>query len=204
MTNSIFRVAVFGAILPGALLAQSSSKAAPQQNKPKLETRAPGATTSPEAQARIAREVGHELVMIPQYGVFDNLQYKVDGSKVTLLGQVTQIVTKNNAEKAVKGIEGVEQVDNKIDVLPVYQSDNQIRLALYRAIYGQPSLQRYQLQAIPSIHIIVNNGHVTLEGAVLNKTDSQIAETQAKMLPGIFSVTNNLHVEQQAADRSKK
>jgi hyperosmotically inducible protein len=142
--------------------------------------------------------------MIPQYGVFDNLQYQVDGNKVTLLGQVRLIVTKNNAEKAVKGIEGVEQVDNQIEVLPVYQSDDQIRLALYRAIYGQPSLQRYQLQAIPSIHIIVNNGHVTLEGAVLNKTDSQIAETQAKAMPGIFSVTNHLHVDQQTADRSKK
>jgi hyperosmotically inducible protein len=194
----MFRLAVLAA-LPAALIAQSSS----QQNKPKLETRKPTATISPQAQARIEREVRHELVMIPQYGVFDNLAYTVEGNKVTLLGQVTKPVIKQNAENAVKRIEGVEQVDNKIEVLPVYRSDDQIRLALYRAIYGSPSLQRYALQAIPSIHIIVNNGQVTLEGAVLNKTDSQIAETQAKTLPGIFSVTNNLHVEQQAADRSK-
>lgn len=199
MTNSMYRVALFAALLPGAIFAQSS-----QPNKPKLESRKP-TSVSPQVQSRIEREVRHELVGIPQYGVFDALSYKVEGAKVTLTGDVTKPVIKQNAENAVKGIEGGEQVDNKINVLPVYSADDQIRLATYRAIYGQPSLQRYQLQAVPSIHIIVNNGQVTLEGAVLNKTDSQIAETQAKTVGGVFSVTNHLRLDQdQTADRTKK
>lgn len=203
MTNSMFRVAVFAGLLPSAMFAQSSSQQ--PQNKPKLETRKP-ASVSPQAQARVEREVRHELLGIPQFGVFDNLAFKVEGSKVTLTGSVTKPVISQNAERAVKGIEGVEQVDNKIEVLPPITADDQIRLALFRSIYGHPSLQRYAIQAVPPIHIIVNRGHVTLEGAVLNKTDSQIAETQARTVNGTFSVTNNLRVDQPNggnADRSK-
>jgi hyperosmotically inducible protein len=145
---------------------------------------------------RITKEVHHELVLLPYYGVFDNLAYKVspDGT-VTLLGQVVRPTTKSDAENAVKHIEGVERVDNQIQVLPVSPNDDRIRLATYRAIYGNSALNQYALRAVPTIHIIVNNGHVTLEGAVARQMDKQIAEMQAKQVPGVFSVTNDLQVD---------
>src|SRR6266850_1700428 len=115
---------------------------------------------------RIAREVRHELVMLPYYGVFDNLAYQVNGSTVTLLGQVTKPTLKSDAGNVVKAIEGVERVDNQIQVLPLSSMDDGIRMAEFRAIYGQTGLDRYALQAVPPIHIIVANGKVTLEGVV--------------------------------------
>jgi hyperosmotically inducible protein len=143
----------------------------------------------------VNREVMHELTMLSQYGVFDNLQFKTDGTTVTLMGQVTNQVLRPNAEKAVKSIEGVEKVDNKIEVLPPIPADNNIRLAVYRAIYGSPSLERYALQAVPSIHIIVRNGNVTLEGVVANKADADQALIRAKTVPGTFDVKSNLRVD---------
>src|ERR1700739_2831634 len=121
---------------------------------------------TPKAVERIQREVRHELVMIPQLTTFDNLAYKVDGYNVALFGQVTQPIIKSEAERAVKHIEGVEQVDNRIEVLPLSPTDDQLRRRLYRAIYGYPPLQRYSLGVIQPIRIIVKNGHVTLEGGV--------------------------------------
>ena len=144
---------------------------------------------------RIAREVRHELVMLPYYGVFDNLAYRVDGYAVTLMGQVTRPTLKSDAENVVKKIEGVEQVHNQIEVLPASPNDDRIRLAVYRAIYGHTALNRYALQAVPPIHIIVKNGNVTLEGVVANEGDKNIANIQANGVSGVFSVTNNLRVE---------
>ena len=144
---------------------------------------------------RIAKEVRHELVMLPYYNVFDNLAYKVDGSTVTLLGQVTRPTLKSDAGRVVKSIEGVEKVVNNIEVLPVSPNDDRIRTAVYRAIYGHTALNRYGLQAVPPIHIIVNNGNVTLEGVVANEADKNIANIQANGVPGVFSVKNNLRVE---------
>src|SRR5437667_7085610 len=144
---------------------------------------------------RVTREVRHELVMLPYYGVFDNLAFKVDGSTVTLMGQVTRPTLKSDAERVVKGIEGVEKVVNNIEVLPVSPNDERIRLAVYRAIYGQPGLQRYGLQAVPPIHIIVNSGNVTLEGVVASEGDKNIANLQANGVSGVFSVKNNLRIE---------
>jgi len=114
-----------------------------------------------------------------------------DGS-VTLLGQVARPTLKSDAESAVKHIEGVERVNNQIQVLPVSPMDDQIRMATYRAIYGNSNLAPYSVRAVPAIHIIVSGGHVTLEGAVATQMDKQIAETQAKSVPNVFSVTNNL------------
>jgi Predicted periplasmic or secreted lipoprotein len=150
---------------------------------------------------RIIKEVRHELVMLPYYGVFDNLAYKVapDGS-VTLLGQVTRPTLKSDAENVVKKIEGVERVDNQIKVLPVSGNDDRIRRDTYRAIYGNSSLSMYGMRAVPPIHIIVDNGHITLVGVVARDMDKQIAEMQAKGVPGAFSVDDNLTVEQ---DESK-
>src|SRR6202140_288163 len=107
----------------------------------------------------ITREVRQELVMLPYYGVFDNLSYRVDGDTVTLLGQVTRPTLKSDAEKAVKGVEGGERVVNELEGLPLCGADDQIRLGVYRSIYGFEGLNRYGLQAVPPIHIIVNNGH---------------------------------------------
>lgn len=145
---------------------------------------------------RITREVRHELVMLPYYNVFDNLAYRVDGSKVTLFGQVTQPTLESEAETVVKKVEGVTSVDNQIEILPVSPNDDRIRLAAYRAIYSQAPLQRYQLSAVPPIHIIVKNGSIALEGVVANKGDKTIAEIAAKGVSGAFSVRNNLRVEQ--------
>lgn len=147
------------------------------------------------AQDRIMREVRHELVMLPYYGVFDNLAYKVEGGAVTLMGQVTRPTLKSDAENVVKKIEGVEKVVNEIEVLPLSPMDDRIRVAVYRAIYGQPALERYALQAVPPIHIIVANGHVTLVGVVATEADKNMAEIRAKGVSGVFSVTDNLMVE---------
>jgi hyperosmotically inducible protein len=133
--------------------------------------------------------------MLPYYGVFDNLSYRVDGGTVTLMGQVTRPTLKSDAANVVKRIEGVEKVDNQIQVLPLSSVDDRIRLAVYRAIYGQPGLDRYALQAIPPIHIIVDNGKVTLEGVVASQTDKDQANIRANGVPGVFSVVNNLRVE---------
>lgn len=147
---------------------------------------------------RIYKEVRHELVMLPFYGVFDNLAYKVDpDGTVTLLGQVARPVLKSDAENAVKHIEGVEKVINNIEILPVSPNDDRIRRAAYRAIYGNSNLSQYQLRAVPPIHIIVKNGQITLEGVVSRAMDKQIAGMQANGVHGAFGVTNNLVVEEE-------
>ncbi len=156
---------------------------------------APTRGVSQRGEQRIVREVRHELNMLPYYTVFDNLAYQVQGTTVLLVGQVTRPTLKSDAENAVKGIEGVERVDNRIEVLPPSPMDDRIRLAEFRAIYGSPQLNRYAVQAVPSVHIIVKNGHVTLEGVVANEGDKNVANIQAKSVPGVFSVTDNLRVE---------
>ena len=144
---------------------------------------------------RLVREVRHELVMLPFYGVFDNFEYKIDGTSVTLYGQVTRSTLKSDAEAVVKRIEGVERVENQIEVLPVSPFDDRIRLAEFRAIYHTPGLDRYALRAVPTIHIIVKNGHVTLEGVVATQADADLANIRANGVPGVFSVTNHLRAE---------
>lgn len=146
-------------------------------------------------QDRIAREVRHELVMLPYYGVFDNLAFTVNGGTVTLLGQVTRPTLKSDAENVVKHIEGVTRVQNKIEVLPLSDMDWQTRRAEFRTIYSDPSFTKYAYQAIPPIHIVVDNGHVTLVGAVDSEADKNLAGIRANQVPGVFSVTNNLVVQ---------
>src|SRR6478736_2803279 len=147
------------------------------------------------ATERITREVRHELLMLPYLNVFDYLAYKVEGYNVTLIGQVTRPTLKSDAENVVKRIEGVEHVDNQIEVLPVSPNDDRIRRAVYRAIYGYPALQKYALGVQQPIRIIVKNGNVTLEGVVDNEADKNIANIRANGVSGVFSVKNNLRVE---------
>jgi osmotically-inducible protein OsmY len=146
-------------------------------------------------EQRLIEQVRHELVMLPYYSVFDNLQFKVEGDKVTLYGQVVRPTLKPDAEAAVKSLEGVATVDNKIQVLPVSAMDDQLRRAVFRAIYFDTVLSRYGMQAVPSIHIIVNNGNVTLEGVVDSESDKNLANLRANGVPNVFSVKNNLVVE---------
>jgi hyperosmotically inducible protein len=175
---------VFKKLTPG-ILAIAMAAGVPAQDR----------RDSAKSEKRLQKEVRHELVMLPFYDVFDNFEYKVEGNTVTLLGQVTRPTLKSDAEKVVKQIEGVERVDNRIEVLPVSPMDDQLRLAVYRAIYGTQGLDRYAMRAVPSIHIIVKNGHVFLEGAAATEADKNVAYLRAMGVPGVFSVTNNLHVD---------
>ncbi len=149
---------------------------------------------SSPAQARIQKEVRHELLMLPYFGVFDNIEYKVEGDTVTLLGSVTRPVLKSDAENVVKHIEGVSHVVNQIDVLPPSPMDDRLRRALFRAIYGDASLEKYDMGVQKPIRIIVKNGQVSLEGVVDNQADKNLAGLRANGVPGVFSVTNNLRV----------
>jgi hyperosmotically inducible protein len=171
-------------------IAQNS---APMQRDPQA---APMQRDQPSArsQERIQKEVRHELLMLPWFGVFDNISYKVDGYNVTLYGEVVRPSLKSDAENVVKHIEGVEHVDNKIEVLPPSPMDDRLRIQLFHAIYGYEPLQKYALGVQKPIRIIVKNGHVTLEGVVDNEADKNAAGIRANGVPGIFSVTNNLQV----------
>jgi hyperosmotically inducible protein len=172
---------------------------------PTTQDNQPAGVLSQKSIDRIYKEVRHELVMLPYYGVFDNLSYKVDSDgTVTLLGQVARPTLKSDAENSVKHIEGVEKVVNNIEVLPTSNFDDQTRRAAYRAIYGNEVLSEYQLRAVPPIHIIVKNGNITLEGVVARQMDKQIAGIQANGVHGVFSVTNNLVVEEQEKKDDKK
>lgn len=151
---------------------------------------------SERARDNVIKQVRHELVMLPYYSVFDNLAFRVEGTKVTLLGEVTRPTLKTDAERVVNKLEGVETVDNQIEVLPLSPNDDRIRMAVYRAIYSQSGLDRYALLAVPSIHIIVKNGNVKLEGVVANEGDKNLANITASGVTGVFSVSNHLILEQ--------
>jgi hyperosmotically inducible protein len=147
-------------------------------------------------QSRLAQEVRHELVMLPYYSVFDNLEYRIEGNDTVMLsGQVVRPTLKSQAENVVKRIEGVAKVINNIEVLPVSQHDDDIRLATYRAIFSRPGLDRYSLQAVPPIHIIVKNGNINLVGVVATEADKNLAEMAARGVSGAFGVTSQLRVE---------
>lgn len=150
--------------------------------------------TTKTAPKSLEERVRHELVMLPFYNVFDNLTFSVDGGKVTLAGEVVRPTLKSDAENVVKRIPGVTSVTNEITVLPLSPFDNSIRWRALRALYSQPALQRYALGAIPSIHIIVNHGEVTLEGVVASQMDKNIANIAANGVFGVFKVTNNLRI----------
>jgi hyperosmotically inducible periplasmic protein len=144
--------------------------------------------------ANLVKEVRHQLVLLPYYSVFDNLAFKVEGDKVTLSGQVVRPTLKSDAEAAVKSIEGVAAVVNNIEVLPLSPMDDQLRRAVYRAIYGDTVLFRYSESAVPSIHIIVKNGNVTLVGVADSESDKNLANLRASGVPNVFSVKNELTV----------
>lgn len=147
-------------------------------------------------EVALTKEVRHVLVMQPFYTVFDNLEFKLNGEEVTLMGQVVNPALKSDAASAVKHIEGVTSVKNEIQILPPSPGDRRLRLALYRAIYSTPGFEKYAIQAVPPIHIIVSLGHVTLVGVVANQMDKTLAITRANSVPGsVGQITDDLRVE---------
>lgn len=180
-----------------ACLALAATAVAQTTALPEARTKLGG--TDP--QERISREVMHNLLMNPWYSVFDNLEYRVDGNTVTLMGAVTNPAVKNDAEGSIKHIEGVDKVNDQIKVLPPSSMDDRIRREEYRAIFGYDGLSRYSWGAVPPIHIIVDSGHVTLTGYVDNQADKNTAGVRANSVPGVFSVTNNLQVAETTAKK---
>lgn len=157
---------------------------------------AAAATAAPAPSEKvIAEKVRHELVTLPFYSIWDNLNFTVEGAKVTLMGEVQRPSMKTSAERVAMRVPGVTAVENRIEVLPLSNFDNRIRIAVARAIFGNPVLSQYALRSVSPIHIIVKNGDVRLEGVVLREMDRNIAYLQANGVPGVFSVTNNLRVE---------
>jgi osmotically-inducible protein OsmY len=153
------------------------------------------AAQSLEERTRLEERVRHELASLPYYGVFDSLSFRVDAGQVTLTGQVTQPIVKEDAERAVKRLAGVQSVNSQIEVLPLSRMDDRIRRSTYYAVYGYAPLERYGLGAEPAIRIVVKNGHVTLTGVVANAMDRTLVYQRANTVPGVFSVTNNLLIE---------
>jgi hyperosmotically inducible protein len=181
------------ALLAGALATPAGIAAGKDD---KVQPHSDPYTAGSPDESHIAKEVRHELVMLPYYGVFDDLGFTVNGTTVTLVGAVTQPVLKSSAENVVKRVEGVTNVVNNIEVLPLSPNDDSIRRAVFRAIYGDPALStRYGFRALPSIHIIVKNGNVRLEGVVANSFDKNLIGVKANAVPGAFSVVNDLRVE---------
>ncbi len=153
------------------------------------------AATARKQTKTLADEVRHQILMLPYYGMFDDLSFMIqDHNTVVLTGEVTQPVVKYDAESAVRSIEGVGKVIDKIEVLPPSRFDNQIRWATYRAIFSKPGFEKYADQAVSPIRIVVKNGHVTLDGFVDSKLDKNIADMAARSVPGVFSVTDNLQI----------
>ncbi|HML17663.1 MAG TPA: BON domain-containing protein [Bryobacteraceae bacterium] len=142
----------------------------------------------------IQERVRHELASLPYLTLFDDLSFRVDGNTVTLFGEVVRPMLKNDAENAVKRVEGVMRVDNEIEILPLSPMDQQIRLREARAIFSYPPLSRYGMGVLPAIHIIVKNGNVTLKGVVGSDADRNLAYMRANGVPDVFSVTNELQV----------
>lgn len=153
------------------------------------------AQVSSREQDRLTKEVRKKLVTLPYYSVFDNLEYQMDGANVTLLGQTNRPRTRDDAQRAVARIEGIGTVTNHIEVLPVSPNDDRLRRAVYRAVYRLQGFEKYQIQSVPPIHIIVKNGNLTLVGAIGDEGDKQRVGLAANGVPGIFSVENKLIVD---------
>ena len=196
-----FAVAGIAQQTPPAL---SSDQSVQTQPNGAAQSQEANETLSPESQNRLIKEVRHELIMLPYYGVFDNLAFRIDGRTVILEGQVVNPVTKSDAGNSVKHIEGVEKVVNNIEVLPPSPMDDRIRRAVYQSIYSYGPLFKYGGMAVPPIHIIVKSGRVTLDGVVDSETDKNLASMRANQVPGTFQVTNNLRVVNSGGQGKKK
>lgn len=150
----------------------------------------------PLTDAQIAAKVAHEIRMYPQYSIWDNINIRVNDGNVEIMGQVNQPYKKADFGRLAQHVAGVRSVTNEVEVLPLSTFDDRLRLQVARAIYRDPVLSRYGIQAVPPIHIIVDNGHVTLEGVVNNEMEKNVAGIRANGAGLSFGqVTNNLRVE---------
>jgi hyperosmotically inducible periplasmic protein len=211
---SILSLCAALAISP-ALLAMAQNNQPSGQNGKAAEENNPD-TWTPQLGATIVKQIRDKVTGLTDYGVFDSLRFGIKGKTIVLMGYASRPVLKSEAEKVVKGIEGVESVDNQIQVLPPSPNDDQIRIGVYRRIYSQAALRKYTGSPVgfgefPSvaraaggitqdpptgyhaIHIVVNNGHVILTGVVDSEQDADIAAIQANSTPGVFSVENDLY-----------
>jgi len=194
MRNKSLLLVVLAVAMTGFLLASAPSARGAQPDKAGFDS--PVDRDMPR-MAGLNEEVRHQLIMLPYYNVFDWLQAEVgpDGI-VTVMGEVTRPTTKDDAVSRVAKLAGVTRVVDNIEVLPLSRMDDQLRLALYRSIFNYNSpLFSYATQSVPPIHIIVENGHATLKGVVMNQMDSQLAYMKASQVPGVFEVRNELKVE---------
>lgn len=155
-----------------------------------------GTASSPSSQqpTDLQDKVRHSLLMLPYYGVFDELAFKIEGDTITLMGEVRRPIVKSDAEWAVRNIVGVAKVVNNIEVLPLSSMDDSLREMTYRAIFSRPGFEKYGIQAVKPIRIIVKNGNITLFGVVATQLERTMAEMAARGVPFAFSVTNNLTI----------
>lgn len=210
--KSLFLSLCAALLLSPMLLAAQNNNSTPQKNS--ADQNNPD-TWTPELGATIVKQVRDKLLSLQDYDVFDSLRFAIKGKTIILMGYASRPILKSEAENVVKGIEGVESVDNQIKVLPTSPNDDRIRIGVYRRIYSQPALRKYVGSPVgfgrfPSvameaggitqdpplgyhaIHIIVDNGHVILTGSVNSEADANIAQIQANSTPGVFSVENDL------------
>jgi len=191
-----FIVALLLIVVPTGIAVFGASSL--QSEQPKVSVAA-GSAKSPNGQMSmlVSDEVRHQLLMLPTYGIFDWIECEINADRTaTLRGQVTRPTLKTDAENALRKIESIPSIDNQIEVLPISPSDDQVRIAVYRSIFRyEGPLFRYATQSIPPIHIIVNNGRVTLKGIVATDADSQQAFMAANGVSGVFEVKNELRVE---------
>jgi osmotically-inducible protein OsmY len=153
-------------------------------------------TTATDSDAQIAAKLGHEIRMYSRYTIWDNVALRVREGDVELVGQVSQPFKKADLGRLAQRVPGVRSVTNELKVLPTSPFDDRLRLQIARALYRDPVLSRYAIQAVPPIHIIVDNGHVTLEGVVNNEMEKNVAGIRAAQAGLSFGqVTNNLRVE---------
>jgi hyperosmotically inducible periplasmic protein len=151
--------------------------------------------STPETQTKDLQDrIRHSLLMLPYFGVFDDIGYKLQGDTVTLVGEVRRPMLKDDAEQAIRKLSGVAKIVNDIEVLPLSPMDDSLRLITYRAIYSRPGFERYGLQAVKPIRIIVKNGNITLTGVVGSEFDKIQAEMAARGVPFAFSIKNELTI----------
>lgn len=183
---------MFGAVLLAFAVTVAAAPCAAQSQSP------PGkkpASTEEKPGTNLAHEIHHQIQVLPFYSVFDHVAFKLEGAKVTLTGQVLRPTMREQAEAAIKSLEGVTVVVNQIELLPASPSDDELRRAIYRAIYEDSTLARYAVQAVPPIHIIVKNGNVALEGFVESPGDKSLAGARGGGVPNVASIKNNLVVQ---------
>jgi hyperosmotically inducible periplasmic protein len=181
-----------------ALFALSSAYVAAILSAQTLSTRKPAASEE-KLPPNLSHEIRHQLLVLPFYSVFDSINFTLDGHKVILTGQVLRRSLKEHAEAAIKSLEGVNAVVNQIEVLPPSPSDDDLRNAVYRALYEDPTLERYAIQNIPPLHIIVKNGAVSLQGSVDSLSDKNLAGARIASVPNVVDLKNNLVVRPQGS-----